>query len=134
MPSSSKMDLTTIVIVGNFNCLFNGKSSSQSNLIFMKSSLVLPLFMVFYHYLWFLIPSQNSLYFFSTCSFLSAECNSIESKTKYLRPFFPQCTICANHQTERIYTMNIFIIINLFNCDLSNVVNTNTFVRLFVYF
>ena len=37
-------------------------------------------------------------------------------------------------QTQRIYSINTLIIINFFNCDVSNVVNINVFVRLFVNF
>ena len=39
-----------------------------------------------------------------------------------------------NKEIQSIYTVNIFIIINFFNFDASNVVNTNAFVRFFVDF
>ena len=39
-----------------------------------------------------------------------------------------------NTQIQRIYTMNTLTIINFFNCDVSNVVNINVFVMLFVNF
>ena len=39
-----------------------------------------------------------------------------------------------NTQIQRIYTRNTLTIINFFNCDVSNVVNINVFVMLFVNF
>ena len=33
-----------------------------------------------------------------------------------------------NKQIQRIYTVNIFIIVNFLNCNISNIVNTNIFV------
>ena len=39
-----------------------------------------------------------------------------------------------NAEIQRIYTINTLIIINFLNRDVSNVVNINVFVRLFVNF
>ena len=74
-----------IVNICSFNGLLHGKLSSVSNLIFMKSlpySASLPPFIVLIS---FLMPSQSSVYFSSTFLFAS-----VESKTKYLLPFFLQ--------------------------------------------
>ena len=75
-----------------FNGLFNGKSSSVSNLVFVQCLPYLhsPSFMFS---ILFLIPLQSSFYFFNTSSF-----SSEESKTKYLFPLFS--LICPH--TSRI--------------------------------
>ena len=126
---SSKTDLTNIAIVGNFNCLFNSKSSSESNLIFMKSLPYSPVLLSFMASMTFFIPSQRSVNFFNTSLFLSAG-----SKSFHFYFYFNMFNYFTNHQIKRIYTINILIVINIFNCDASNAVNTNTFKRLFVNF
>ena len=133
MPSSSKIHLTIIVNRCKFNSLFNGKLSSVLNLIFIKSLPYSPFLPPFIVSISFLIPSQSSVYFFNTSYFSSAE-----SKTKYLLPFFTSIFFFffsfflrsmqlqlnrvalnmsiyfTSHQMQRIYTVNIFAIINLF--------------------
>ena len=105
--------------------LFNDKSSSVSNLIFVKPLPYLhsPSFMLS---ILFLMPSQSSLYFFNTSLF-----SSEESKTKYffLLFFFDMFNYFTNLQIQRIYNMYIFMI-NFINCNIFNAVNTNFFVRL----
>ena len=83
-----KIHLTTIVIVGIFNGLFNGKSSSVSNLFFIKSLSYSPTLPSFIVSMSSLIPSQSSLYFFNTSLFSSEECQSVEPKTKCYFPYF----------------------------------------------
>ena len=117
-----------------FNGLFNGKSSSVSNLIFVKSLPYLhsPSFMTSIS---FLNPSQSYLYFFNTSLFSYVGCSSDELKTKYLFPLFSLvCSIYQSLDTKDLHYEYIFLIIKFFNCNVSSVVNTNIFVRLFVYF
>ena len=84
LPSSSKTDLTPIVIVGNSIVYsLNVKLSSVSNLIFMKYLPYLPFLLPFMVSILFKIPFQSPLYFLNTSLSLSEE-----SKTKYLFTFF----------------------------------------------
>ena len=123
------------------------KLSSKSNLIFPD---------VFYHFTVFTTinclnfifnPSQSSVHFSNIFLF-----SSVESKTKYLLLFFffyifyKKNNFCfiffffffnlsiysTNDQMQRIYTVNIFIIANFLNCNVSNVITINVFARLFV--
>ena len=114
-----------------FNGLFNSKLWSVLNLIFVKSLPCSPSLPPYIVLISFLIPSQSSVYFSHTSLFLS-----VESKTKYLLPLFS--SICPSTSPiirfKRIYTVNIFIIITLFKCDVSNVININVSVRLFADF
>ena len=69
--SSLKTNLVIIVNKRSFIGLFSGKSSLDSNLIFFKSfsnSYFSPPLMVS---IYFLVPSQTSLYFFKTFLFSS---------------------------------------------------------------
>ena len=99
-----------------------------------------------FHVIFFVIIFFTTLYFFyfffnsipNICIFFSNSLFSLteSSKIKYLFPFFffniSACII--NKQIQRFYTVNIFIIINYFNCDVSNVININPFVMIFVKF
>ena len=119
---SSETDLIIIANRSKFNCLFNGKLSSVSKLIFLKSlpcSPFLPLFIVSAS---FLNPFQSSVYFFDTSLILTPIF------------FFNMSIYFANYQTQRISMVNIFTITNFFNCNLFNAGNINIFVRFFVYF
>ena len=113
----------------SFNCLFNGKLSSVSNLIFMKPLPYSPFLPTFVVSISFLIPFESSVYFFNT-SFSS----SVESKTKYLLPFFSSiCPSIYQLSDTKDLHCEYFTILNIFNCNVSNIVNINVFVQFFVY-
>ena len=83
-PFSSKTDLIIVVIAWTFNRLFNGKSSFELNLIFIKSFLHSPDLPPFIVLIKYLILSQSSVYFFNTSLF-----SSLEAKLSiYILPFF----------------------------------------------
>ena len=82
-----KTDLTIIVNMRSFNGLFNGKWSSVSNLIFIKYLTHLNVLPPFIVSILFLISFQSSVYFLNTSLF-----SFVESKAKYVLPFFPQDT------------------------------------------
>ena len=87
-----------------------------------------------YHYLplrfCFWLHSKHYIFFISSLF------SSVESKIKYLfTPFFFNLSVCIiNKQIQRVYNVNIFTIIDFFNWDISNVVNTNVFKWFFVNF
>ena len=121
----------------SFNSIFNGKLSSVSNLTFMESLIYSPFLPPFIVSISFLIPFQSLVYFFNTSLF-----SSVESKTKYLNiysHFFLQRS--STQYVHLLYQLsntkdlpvNIFTIINFFNCNVSNILNINVFVRFFVY-
>ena len=109
--------------------------SSELNLIFLKSFPYLPvlpfIFSMELHSVRFLIPSQSSIYFANTSLSLS-----VEAKTKYFFSilFFSVSIYFTNHKMQRIYTMNIFILTNIFDFDISNVININVFGWFFCLF
>ena len=137
LPSPSKIYLTIIVNMCSFNSIFNGKLSSVSNLIFMESLIYSPFLPPFIVSISFLIPFQSSVYFFNNSSF-----SSVESKTKYRNiysHFFLQRSstqyfhLLYQLSNTKDLPVNIFTIINFFNCNVSNILNINVFVRFFVY-
>ena len=110
-----KTHLTTIVIVEIFNDLFNGKSSSVSNLIFIKSLSYSPILPSFVVSMSILIPSQSSLYFLILLCFHLESANLLNQKLSIVFIIFFDMSNCfTSHQIQRIYTMNVFIIINFF--------------------
>ena len=132
LPSSLNTDLTIIVNMCIFNSLFNGKSSSVSILIFVKSFPCLhPLEFhsaSFVFSVLFLISSQSSLYFLILlCFHLKNQKLNISSIAFFNMSNYFTKHLHYNYFTL-IYTINIFIIINVFNCNVANVVNTNIFV------
>ena len=154
------MHLTIIVNRCNFNGLFNGKLSCALNLIFIKSlpySPFLPSFIVYISVHFFNTSSFSSAesktkyrvisgpyfpVFGLNLSVFSPNTGKYEPEiTPYLDTFHAVNTIAfnmsiyfTNYQIQRIYTVNIFTITNFFNCDASNMVNINIFVRFFVHF
>ena len=70
---SSKTDPTTIVIVGNFNYLFNGYIIIWVKFNFHEIFTMFTCFTTIYGLISFLIPFQSSLYFFNMFLFLSTE-------------------------------------------------------------
>ena len=73
---------------------------------------------------------SNICIFFSSALFSLTE----SSKIKYLFPFFYIYPLPWLTSKFKGFTLNIFTIINFCNCDVSNIVNINSFVMLFVYF
>ena len=77
-----------------------------------------------------LIPSYSSVYSLIFPSFhLQNQKLNIYSRFFFLFFFFNMSIYFTNGQIQRIFTVNILIIIKFFNCDVSNVVNTNAFLR-----
>ena len=78
-----RADATAIIMSRISNVLPKGKSTSDSNLIFMKSFLYLIGSSSFITSIYLLVSSQSVLQFFNTSLVFS-----VEAKTKYLFPSF----------------------------------------------
>ena len=128
LSSPSKTHLT-ITVSNYFSALFKGKLSSDLNLIYMKSFLYSPSLPSLILLIRFSTPSQTSVYFVNTSLFLS-----IEAKVFISITFFNLFIYFTNNQMQWINTINIFIITNTFHYDISDIINTNVFVWLFVFF
>ena len=114
----------------SFNGLFNGKSRPVWNLSFMKSLPYSPSLPQFIDSISCLIPSYSSVYSLIFPSFhLQNQKLNIYSRFFFLFFFFNISIYLTNGQIKMIFTVNILIIIKFFNCDVSNVVNTNAFLR-----
>ena len=128
MLPSWKRDLKTIVKIWIFNSLFKCKLLADLNLICMYFLSYLP-GLSFIFSIVSLILLQGSVYFVNISLFLS-----LEAKIFISIFFFNVSIYFVNNKLRRIYTINTFIVINNFYCDVPNVINVNIFAQLFVYF